>query len=187
MTTLAVDKPRDYELGDYNDLPVIANDIIYEGAVVGDNGSGYARPLTAGDPFRGFAVANVDNTGGSAGAKNVRVIKHGYAKLSVGSLAITDVGKPVYASDDDTFTLTASTNTPIGRVHRFISTGVGIVCFDAGRAGLGLLTAITDSSGGTANDATGVAAISASPTQAEVRNALATIIAKVNAILAQIK
>ncbi|GEM_PF-3560878 len=43
MTTLATDKPRDYELGDHNDLPAITGDILYEGAAVGLNGSGYSR------------------------------------------------------------------------------------------------------------------------------------------------
>jgi len=51
MTTLSADKPRDYQLGDREEYPVIAADIIYEGAAVGENGSGYARPLQAGDPF----------------------------------------------------------------------------------------------------------------------------------------
>ena len=41
MTTLATDKVRDYELGDVNELPVIAADILYEGAAIGDNASGY--------------------------------------------------------------------------------------------------------------------------------------------------
>ena len=151
MTTQAADNPRRYEAGDVNELPVIAADIIYEGSVVGDNGSGYARPLAAGDPFRGFAEQKVDNSLGSAGDKNVRVRHRGRAQLSVTSLVITDVGKPVYASDDNTFVLTASTNSPIGRVTRFVSAGVGIVEFDAGKGALGLLAALTDSTTETAD------------------------------------
>jgi hypothetical protein len=180
MTTLAVDKARTFELGSINELPVIATDIIYEGAAVGDNGSGYARPLVAGDPFRGFAESNVDNSTGAAGAKNVRVRTEGLVQLSVGSLAITDVGKPVYASDDDTFTLTATSNSYVGRVHRFISTGVGIVAFDANKGDLGLIGALTDSSGGTASDT--IAAIGGTYSQTEVRNAIASLAAKVNAL-----
>lgn len=41
MTTLASDVQRPFELGTINEVPVIAGDIIYEGAAVGDNGSGY--------------------------------------------------------------------------------------------------------------------------------------------------
>jgi len=130
MTTLATDKVRDYELGDVNELPVIAADILYEGAAIGDNASGYMRPLVSGDPFRGFVERKVDNSVGSAGDKNVRLLKRGLIKLSVSGLAITDVGRPVYATDDDTFVLTGI-GTYIGHVYRYISSGVGIIAFSA--------------------------------------------------------
>lgn len=45
--------------------------------------------------------------------------------------------------------------------------------------------ALTDNSGGTASDT--IAAISATPTQAEVQNAIASLAAKINAILAAAK
>src|SRR5687768_863678 len=65
MTTLAANKQRAYELGPRNMLPVIAADIIYEGAAVGAvAGTGHARPLVAGDSFSGFAVAKADNSAG---------------------------------------------------------------------------------------------------------------------------
>lgn len=178
MATLAANKPRDFELADINELPVIADDIIYEGAAVGDNGSGYARPLSAGDPFRGFAESKVDNTDGSAGDLNVRVKSRGKVKLAISSLAITDVGKDVYASDDDTFTLTQGSNTRIGYVYRWISTGYGIIAFDANS---GVETELTDSSGGSAGDT--IAAIEASYTQATLANNFASVVAKINYIL----
>lgn len=136
MSTLAVDKVRDFEYSGedlYNDLPIIATDIVYEGAAVGENGSGYYRPLVAGDPFGGFAVRKVDNAAGAAGDLQIRVRSKGLVKLPVtgfNSVAQQD-GVPVYASDDDTFTTTAGSNTLIGRTHRFISSGVGIVYFEA--------------------------------------------------------
>lgn len=132
MTTLAADTARDYQLGDLEDYPVIAADIIYEGAAVGENGSGYARPLVAGDPFLGFAQRKADNSAGAAGAINVRVLKKGNVKLAVASLAITANDRPnVYASDDATFTTDASGNSLIGTVSRWVSTGYGIVEFNA--------------------------------------------------------
>ena len=130
MTTLATDVPRDYELGDINELPVVADDVIYAGAAVGDNGSGYARPLVAGDKFKGFCEAQADNAGGSAGDINARVRAKGRIQLSIGSLVVGDLGKLVYASDDNTFTLTAASNSQVGFVYRFVSSGVGIVEFD---------------------------------------------------------
>lgn len=185
MTTLAKDTPRDYELGEMNEFPVIASDIIYEGAAVSLNGSGYARPLTAGDKFLGFAEQNVDNSIGAAGDKRVRVRTHGLVRLSVGSVAITDVSKPVFASDDDTFVLTQSTNTHIGRVHRFESSGVCVVAFDADKGASGALTELTDNSGGT--PATTIAAIGGSYSQTEVANAIASLAAQVNALIRQTK
>lgn len=135
MATLAANKRRDYQLGDHEEYPVVASDIIYQGAAVGENGSGYARPLTAGDPFLGFAEAIADNSSGAAGAITVNVKKRGNVVLEISGIAITDNDRPVvYASDDDTFTLTASTNSPIGRVSRWISTGLAVVEFDASMA-----------------------------------------------------
>jgi len=135
MTTLAANKPRDYQLGDIEEYPVVANDIIYEGAAVGENGSGYARPLVAGDPFLGFAESKVDNTSGGAGAKTVRVRTRGRVVLPIANLAITANDRPpVYAADDDTFALTDTGNSPIGYVSRWISTGLAVVEFDAALA-----------------------------------------------------
>lgn len=133
MTTLAVDTPRDYQLGEIEEYPVIAADIIYEGAAVGENGLGYSRPLVALDVFQGFALEQVDNSAGSAGDKRVRVRTRGRVVLAISGIAITANDRPaVYASDDNTFTLTALSNSLIGYVSRWVSTGVAVVEFDAG-------------------------------------------------------
>lgn len=184
MATLATDTARDYELGDVNELPVITSDIIYEGAAVGDNGSGYARPLVAGDPFRGFAEAKADNALGSAGDVTIRVLARGKVRLVIGALAITDVGKPVYASDDNTFVLTQSSNSHIGRVHRYVASGIAIVSFEAAKGSVGLISELTDSSGGTADGT--IAAVSGSGADANINNNFADLTAKLNAVLRQI-
>lgn len=135
MTTLAVNQLRDYQMGDKEEYPVIAADIIYQGAAVGENGSGYSRPLVAGDPFQGFCEAIADNSLGAAGAINVNVKKKGNVILAITALAITANDRPlVYASDDNTFTLTSTSNSLIGTVSRWISTGLAVVEFDAGLA-----------------------------------------------------
>jgi hypothetical protein len=132
MTTLAANKPRAYEQGSRNEFPVIAADIIYEGAAVGIvDGTGHARPLNAADRFAGFAEAKADNAAGAAAAINVRVVESGKAQLTVADAVITDVGQPVYASDDDTFTLNPADGAFVGFVHRFVSAGVAVVSFDA--------------------------------------------------------
>lgn len=133
MTTLAANKPRAYELGERNHFPVIAADIIYEGAAVGIvPGTGHAQPLTATDKFGGFAVAKADNSGGAAAAINVEVVKKGEIELAVTGAVITDVGNPVYATDDDTFTLSPVGGVFVGFIKRFVSSAVAVVEFNAG-------------------------------------------------------
>lgn len=132
MTTLAAKAPRKFHETDFLDYPVIAADIIYQGAAVGENGSGYARPLAAGDAFLGFAEYSADNSAGSAGDVDVTVRPCGYVELEISAIAITANDRPaVYASDDNTFTLTASTNSLIGYVAAWVETGVAIVEFNA--------------------------------------------------------
>ena len=138
MTTLSTDKPRDFQLGEIESYPVVANDIIYEGAAVGENGAGYARPLVGGDKFLGFAIEKIDNTGGDAGDKRIRVRTRGRAKLKVSSAAITDNDlAAVYANDDDTFEKGASGGSLIGYVSQYESAGVAVVDFDAVYSKLG--------------------------------------------------
>lgn len=135
MATLTENTPRVYAIGNRLAYPVIASDIIYEGAAVGENASGYARPLSAGDVFLGFAVAQADNSSGSAGDIDVTVESKGYIKLPITSIAITSNDRPaVYASDDNTFTLTKGSNSLIGYVAQWESTGYAIVEFDAALA-----------------------------------------------------
>ena len=134
MATLSATKLRSFEQGvapQLNDLPVIAADRIYEGAALGDAGPGNIRPLEAADAFVGFAYAEADNTTGSAGDVNVRVRQKGIVQIPVtGVTGVTDLGVSVYASDDDTFTLTAAGNSIIGKVVRFISGTDVMVAFE---------------------------------------------------------
>lgn len=134
MTTLAADKPRATAPNGtaINDIPVIASDIIYEGAAVGIvAGTGHCRPLVAGDGFAGFCVVQADNSAGAAAAINARVLAVGRIQLPVTGAVITDMHQPVYASDDDTFSFSPVGGTFIGRVSRFISAGVVMVEFNA--------------------------------------------------------
>lgn len=136
MATLAANKKRVFEhnadpvLGD---IPVIASDIIYEGAAVGESSStGNARPLAAGDNFLGFAIAKADNSAGAVGAVNVRVRQKGLVKLSVTNVsADDDLGIAIYASDDDTFTTASTGNTQIGKLARWISGSTCMVYFES--------------------------------------------------------
>lgn len=150
---LSADTPRSYDLGNINELPVKASTKIYEGAAVGDDAAGYVRGLVAGDPFRGFAQRQADNSATATdGYINCKVITEGKIQLTISGIAITDVGKPVYASADGTFTLTAGSNSLIGYVHRYVTTNTCIVAFsDKGEDSAASASASTADSKATSN------------------------------------
>lgn len=133
MATLAANKDRTFEKKvHYGDRKVVADDILYAGSAGGDNAAGYVRPLVAGDVFAGFIERKVDNTGGSAGDKDVRLIEEGEIVLDVTYVAgVADENEQVYASDDDTFTLVAGGNSAIGKIVRHISGTKCVVFFQA--------------------------------------------------------
>lgn len=140
MSTLAADKPRIFETGHdefLNELPMVASDIIYDGAAVGElNDTGTYQPLGTGstvDKFAGFAYEQCDNSAGSAGDKSVKVKQKGRVILDVtGVTAKTDVEKTVWATDDNTFTLTyAAGAVSIGKISRHISGTKCVVEFEA--------------------------------------------------------
>jgi hypothetical protein len=119
-------------VGDHLGLPVKAATKITQGKAVGDDASGYARQLVAGDPFRGHSVSQADNTDGAAGDINVELLSGRY-RLQVavtGATAVTDVESLVYASNAETYTLTKGSNTLVGKVVRWISSTQCVVEFD---------------------------------------------------------
>jgi hypothetical protein len=119
---------RNFGWGNVTQYPVLANATIYEGAAVGLS-SGYARALTAGDAFLGFACGKVVGTAANGGAV-AHVFRAGVVDLTITSVAVTDVGKCVYASDDGTFTLTQTTSSYIGQVEKYVTTNTATVTFE---------------------------------------------------------
>lgn len=98
-------------------LQVAAAKHIYKGALLGLNSSGYAQPLVASDPFVGVAYEEVDNSGGAAGALTVRIYTLGDFGFALTGAAIASVGRPVFASADDTLTFTGAGNSFLGLVQ----------------------------------------------------------------------
>lgn len=97
-------------------LPVKGAARIYKGALVGiDAATGCARGLVAGDAFAGVAYEEANNSTGSDAAITVRVYTLGDFEHALGSAARTSNGAAVYASADNTLTLTASGNSAVGR------------------------------------------------------------------------
>lgn len=122
--TLAVDKTPERFTGDFHDLLAVGADIIYAGALIGIDGSGYAAPLIGTHTvFAGVAEEHVDMTGLASGAKRVKVRRGWqYRRYAVtGVTGLTDVGTAVYASADDTLTLTSTSNKLVGVVAQWFS------------------------------------------------------------------
>jgi hypothetical protein len=109
--------PTYYE-SDFEGYPVATGVRIFKGALVSVNSSGYARPLNTADKYVGIAEDTVDNTAGSNGAANVSVRRKTSVAFAVTGATIASVGAKVYASDDNTLTLTASTNLLVGIVRK---------------------------------------------------------------------
>lgn len=122
MSTLSKDSPQILVVGDMNAIGIIASDTVFEGAMVGDNGAGYGRPLVAGDKFLGHSIFQVANESpGIAGERNIRLRTGKYRLVCLLVGLITDVGQPVYASDDQVLTFSAPSNSYVGKISRYVS------------------------------------------------------------------
>jgi hypothetical protein len=124
---LSADTLRKYEIGDVNELTVASGVTIYEGAFVfalkSSGEAVVASPAISTHAFVGIAIK-----GATAGNK-VRVKDRGKVEMAVTGASAASVGAIVYATDDGTLTLTASTNVPVGYVHRNVSSTTCIVEF----------------------------------------------------------
>lgn len=124
MTALAANKEIIEKQGNVVNVPVVASDIIYKGALCKYNAAGYLAPCAteSGAFFAGIAEGEADNSSGSAGDKYVNVKTNGVFLLTGSSFAQSDLGTLVYASDDATITKTDSGNLqPVGRIVRYVS------------------------------------------------------------------
>lgn len=121
---LSANTPRHYSVkGVLNALPVQASSTIYVGSAVTIDTGGEIGPLATGEVgFVGFAVEKADNSSGSAGDINCEILADGEIELVITGLDDNnDIGDEVYATDDNTFTLTASGALAIGRVSQIVS------------------------------------------------------------------
>ncbi len=112
-------------------VDMAASGHVYRGTPCSFPAAGYVDTLTAGEKFAGFPEREVDNSSGNAGDKQADLRLETYPKLVVvGVSTLTDVGRKVYATDNNTYTLTPGapgSSTLIGKVHRHISSTTCIV------------------------------------------------------------
>jgi predicted RecA/RadA family phage recombinase len=126
---LSADTPRVYELGNINELTVAANVTVYEGAFTfalkADGTAVVASPAISTHSFAGIALEK------ATAGNRVKVRDRGKVQMPVTGASAASVGAIVYASADDTLTLTASTNVPVGTVSRHVTSTTCIVEFRA--------------------------------------------------------
>lgn len=127
MAALSADKVINYKkVEGAEQLYPAAVDIIYKGALVSINAAGFAAPAsdTAAETIAGIALETVDNSGGSAGDKNVLVISGVTASmLTAADLAQTSVGVQAMVLTDNEVSIAATTvnDVPVGRIVKYTS------------------------------------------------------------------
>lgn len=116
--------------GDLQSFPV-AVDIIYKGALVCINATGYAAPAADTSGYSdviGVADETVDNSGGSAGDLNVRVRSGRRSSFVATAIVQGDVGRTMFVVDDQTFDRLPGVNSIVaGVLSEFTSATAGYI------------------------------------------------------------
>ena len=110
MTALSANLDTERKDGEIIRYPVLASATIYKGALVVDLDTGYASAGAdaSGALFLGVAVEKEDNSSGGDAGKAVRVNKKGTYIFSKTTAVQTDVGLPMYITDDQTVATSSS-------------------------------------------------------------------------------
>ena len=136
MTTLAANAPVKVSEGFINAVGIIASDIVYEGAMVGMTAAGYGQPLVAGNTFVGHCINKVTNATTTDGEYNISVRTGRYRLQVTLTCLLSDVGQPVYASDDAALTMVGASGTTVysyvGVVTRYLTSTTAEVEFRPG-------------------------------------------------------
>ena len=134
MPALAADRTTPKRTAQRLSLPLAANALIYAGALVCVNATGFATRGAVATTLKAAGVAQqrVDNTGGADGALRIEVDRAG-AHLFANSAAAdlitrADLGSTVFIVDDQTVAKTSATSTrsAAGKVVDVDTTGVWI-------------------------------------------------------------
>ncbi len=102
-------------------LAVAGEARVFKGALLGLTAEGYVRPLVGGDLFAGIAYEEMDNSAGEDGDVSVRVFTQGDFGVSLAGATAASLGRPVFATADDTLTFAGAGATPVGVVQDLVS------------------------------------------------------------------
>ena len=111
--------------GDRYGYPVLAGVIIYGGTAIGITAALAAVPAGHVNAVAliGFAEERIDNSAGATGDQLANA-KKGIFDIALAGATAANIGDPVYASADDTFTLTAGALLQIGTLDAIDADGV---------------------------------------------------------------
>lgn len=130
---LSADRQTPFKASDNLVVPVAANAVIYAGALVVANATGFAAPGSVATTltYLGRADEAVDNTGGADGAKTVKIRRNQAFKWKnsgTDPIGQDSLGKVCYIEDDETVAKTNGTNTrsAAGKVVQIDSNGVWV-------------------------------------------------------------
>lgn len=108
------------------DYGILASEVIYRGAAVSVDSSGYINALQVDEAFVGIAIEQKTGSG-TSGAVTVKVQVTGVASVPISSVTIAAVGVGCFATDDGTFTLGNTSAESIGRIIHVPATGTAWV------------------------------------------------------------
>jgi hypothetical protein len=119
QTTNKAYTERNVHLAFHSSVPAAAAKS-YAGALIGLTGSN-GRQLVAADVFVGMALFEVDNAAGAAGDKRIDLVSGIEIEVDVVGAESSAPRTKVYASDSETFTVTAQSNSLVGELTEQVS------------------------------------------------------------------
>lgn len=124
MTATADIRPKT-RLGNAYGYPVLAGVRIFGGTICGVTAALAAVPAGHAScvALIGFAEEAVDNRDGATGDRLINLKKE-IRNIPLAGATPADIGKTVYASADDTFTLAAGALLPAGKIDAIDADGV---------------------------------------------------------------
>lgn len=132
MAALTKDRTTEKKIPGLQSYPMAAVKI-YAGSLVCKNAAGFAAPAADTASFKtlGVATETVDNTGGAAGDKRIKVEAPLRARFAATSITQAMVGNTMYVVDDQTFDDAVGTNSiKAGILDEFISATEGWLWID---------------------------------------------------------
>lgn len=187
---LTAERDTYQRLNQYTSLTVASNSIIYAGALVCVNSSGLAVPAADSSGFAviGRAEATADNRGVLYSAtKTIKVARGTFRWANADAIAVADIGKIVYVTDDQTVNKTGGgQNIIAGTVVDVDASGVWVDTAKVGPIGAATPSSLAVAGAatvGTTLGVTGVATLTGNAVANEVdaRTATALLLGKATA------